>query len=51
MGEKQLSHQAKWSKSVYQVYLEASVPWDWTEILKAESDAAGIDYFSWEPDS
>lgn len=42
----QLSHQAKWKKSVYQVYQEASLPWDWTETLKAECDAAGIDYFS-----
>jgi sialic acid synthase SpsE len=45
MGE-QLSHQAKWSKSVYQVYQEASVPWDWTEILKSECDTVGIHYFS-----
>ena len=30
-----LSHQASWSKSVYQVYEEASVPFSWTEKLKA----------------
>ncbi len=41
-----VSHQAGWKKSVSQVYEEASVPWDWTPILKAECDAAGIDYFS-----
>ena len=40
------SHQAKWKKSVMQVYAEASLPWEWTEHLKKECDAAGIDYFS-----
>ncbi len=43
---KQLSHQSKWKKSVYQVYQAASIPWDWTPVLKAECDKAGIDYFS-----
>ena len=42
----QLSHQAAWRKPVYEVYKEASVPWEWTEILKAECDAVGVDYFS-----
>ncbi len=42
----QLSHQAKWKKPVYQVYQEATLPWEWTETLKAECDAAGINYFS-----
>ena len=42
----QLSHQAKWKKSVFEVYKDASLPWDWTESLKAECDQAGIDYFS-----
>jgi sialic acid synthase SpsE len=42
----QLSHQAKWKKSVFQVYKDASVPWEWTASLKAECDEAGIDYFS-----
>ncbi len=40
------SHQAKWNKSVYQVYKDASLPWEWTTILKEECDAAGIEYFS-----
>jgi sialic acid synthase SpsE len=40
------SHQAQWRKSVYQTYQDASLPWDWTPILKAECDRAGIDYFS-----
>jgi sialic acid synthase SpsE len=40
------SHQSKWKKSVYQVYEEASLPWEWTATLKQECDTAGIDYFS-----
>jgi sialic acid synthase SpsE len=42
----QLSHQSTWEKSVYEVYQDASIPWEWTDDLKAECDAAGIDYFS-----
>jgi sialic acid synthase SpsE len=42
----QLSHQAKWKKSVLQVYQEASLPWEWTPVLKQECEACGIDYFS-----
>jgi sialic acid synthase SpsE len=42
----QLSHQSAWKKSVFQVYQEASLPWEWTPILKRECDACGIDYFS-----
>jgi N-acetylneuraminate synthase len=42
----QISHQAKWKKSVFEVYQEASVPWDWTPILKEECDKVGIHYFS-----
>jgi sialic acid synthase SpsE len=42
----QLSHQAKWKKSVFQVYREASLPWEWTPELKQECDACGIEYFS-----
>lgn len=42
----QSSHQASWKTSVYQVYQEASLPWEWTDVLKAECDAVGIDYFS-----
>jgi sialic acid synthase SpsE len=41
-----VSHQAKWKKSVTQVYREASLPWEWTGPLKRECDDAGIDYFS-----
>ena len=42
----QVSHQSSWKKSVFQVYADASVPFDWTPILKEECDKAGIDYFS-----
>ena len=42
----QVSHQASWKKSVFQVYQEASVSFDWTPILKEECDKFGIDYFS-----
>jgi sialic acid synthase SpsE len=43
---KQLSHQSKWKKNVVQVYQEATLPWEWTPILKQECEACGIDYFS-----
>jgi sialic acid synthase SpsE len=42
----QLSHQAKWKKSVFQVYREASLPWEWTPQLKRECEVCGIEYFS-----
>ena len=42
----QISHQASWKKSVFQVYEDASIPLDWTPVLKEECDKAGIDYFS-----
>jgi sialic acid synthase SpsE len=45
LGE-QLSHQSKWRKSVFEVYQDATLPWEWTPILKQECDACGIDYFS-----
>ncbi len=42
----QQSHQASWSKSVFDVYKAASLPVDWTETLKETCDKAGIDYFT-----
>jgi len=45
MGD-QLSHQASWKKSVFQVYQEASIPFEWTTLLKEECDRVGIDFFS-----
>ena len=41
-----VSHQATWQKSVFEVYQDASIPFDWTPILKEECDHAGMDYFS-----
>ncbi|MDF1499263.1 MAG: N-acetylneuraminate synthase family protein [Anaerolineales bacterium] len=40
------SHQDAWKKSVFEVYQDASIPFDWTPILKEECDKAGIHYFS-----
>jgi len=45
MGQ-QVSHQASWKKSVFEVYQDASIPFEWTPILKEECDRVGIDYFS-----
>lgn len=45
MGQ-QVSHQAKWKKSVFEVYKDASIPWDWTVALMEDCKKAGIDYFS-----
>jgi sialic acid synthase SpsE len=42
----QLSHQATWKKTVFEVYKDASIPFEWTPVLKEECDRAGIDYFS-----
>lgn len=42
----QQSHQAKWKKSVFQVYREASVPWEWTPELRNHARKIGIDFFS-----
>ena len=42
----QLSHQAKWHKSVFEVYRAASLPWEWTPELKACCDEAGIEFLS-----
>lgn len=42
----QVSHQAAWKKSVTQVYAEASLPQDWTPILKETCDEVGIDFFT-----
>src|SRR5579864_3464541 len=41
-----LSHQAKWQSSVFQVYSDASLPWEWTPTLRQECEKCGIEYFS-----
>jgi len=42
----QLSHQANWEKSVYEIYEEASVSYDWTAKLKEKCDEVNIEYFT-----
>lgn len=44
--KKKLSHQEKWSKSVFEVYKEAELPIDWTEQLIAKCNEMKIDYFT-----
>ena len=41
-----VSHQASWSKPVFEVYSDASLPRDWTALLKEKCDEVGIDYFT-----
>lgn len=42
----QMSHQAAWKKSVYEVYEDASVKDDWTPRLKEKCDEVGIEYMT-----
>lgn len=42
----QQSHQSKWKRSVFEVFQDASVSFNWTPILKEECDKAGINYLS-----
>ena len=42
----QQSHQSNWKKSVFEVYREASVSLDWTEVLKQTCEDAGITFFT-----
>lgn len=42
----QQSHQAKWKKSVFEVYKDASVDLGWTAVLKETCDKAGITFFT-----
>ena len=42
----QQSHQAKWNKSVFEVYKDASVSLGWTDALKQTCDEAGIAFFT-----
>lgn len=42
----QLSHQKSWDKSVFEVYQDASIPTDWTAVLKNECDQVGIEYLT-----
>jgi N-acetylneuraminate synthase len=42
----QVSHQAAWKKTVTEVYAGASLPFEWTPILRDECEKAGIAYFT-----
>jgi N-acetylneuraminate synthase len=42
----QVSHQAAWKKSVFEVYEGASIPFEWTNTLGEVCDEEGIHYFS-----
>lgn len=41
-----VGHQAAWRESVVEVYRRASLPWDWTPVLRDECRRAGIQFFS-----
>ena len=45
LGEQQ-SHQATWEKSVFEVYQDASLPWDWTAELARHAQQIGIEFMS-----
>tara|TARA_B100000795_G_C22787020_1_gene435101 strand:- start:45 stop:1118 length:1074 start_codon:yes stop_codon:yes gene_type:complete len=42
----QTSHQSTWSKSVFDVYKDASIPLEWSSILKEVCDKVGIHYMT-----
>ena len=43
---RQQSHQSAWKKSVFEVYADASIPFDWTGYLKEKCDEVGIEYLT-----
>ena len=45
LGE-QLDHQATWKKSVFEVYEDASLPWEWTSSLASHCKSLGIEFMS-----
>jgi len=47
----QVSHQASWKKSVFEVYQGASISFEWTPILKEACEEFGIEYFTSPYDS
>ena len=42
----QVGHQSSWKKPVFEVYQDASIPFEWSPKLKEECDSVGLDYFS-----
>jgi len=45
-GLGQLSHQKNWQKTVFETYQDASIPLDWTPLLKQKCDEVGLEYFT-----
>lgn len=45
LGDQQ-SHQASWKKSVFEVYQDASLPWEWTAPLAEHAQKIGIEFMS-----
>ena len=41
-----ITHQSKWKKSVFEVYKDASIDFNWTKELKKECKKNGIDFFT-----
>ena len=41
-----MAHQAEWEKSVYEVYQDASMPFEWIPELKAHCDKYDIEFMS-----
>ena len=46
LDEKYLSHQSKWTKSVFDVYKEASIDISWDNELKATCDQYDVGYMT-----
>ena len=42
----QLDHQATWKKSVFETYVDASLPWEWTPVLAEHGKKIGIEFMS-----
>lgn len=42
----QIAHQSQWKKSVYEVYEDASISFEWTEKLKEHCKKYDIEYFT-----
>ncbi len=40
------THQKGWKKSVFEIYEDASINMNWTELLKQKCDQVGIEYFT-----
>ena len=40
------SHQSSWKKSVFEIYEDASISYDWTSRIKEKCDEVNIEYFT-----